>query len=217
MYTDDLISVIIPVYNTEKYVRQTLDSIIGQTYKNLEILIIDDGSTDGSGAICDKYLSDERVKVYHRQNEGVAASRQFGVENCSGTYFVTLDSDDYVAPDYVEKLYDAIKKNEADVSVCGVRCFSDGKGGMGVVYMPPCSYEKLAVTNEMLATDLYRISQEMLLSDSWNKMYRTQFVRDSKVKYELKNIYNGNELKFNHNLVLHCPTYCVCRESLLFH
>ena len=116
----DLVSVIVPVYNVEKYVRQTLDSVINQTYRNLEILIIDDGSTDDSSVICDEYLKDDRVKVFHRQNTGVAASRQFGVEVCKGTYFVTLDADDYVSTDFVEKLYGAIIKNEADVSVCGI-------------------------------------------------------------------------------------------------
>lgn len=122
----DLISVIVPVYNVEKYLKQTLDSVINQTYRNLEILVIDDGSTDGSPAICDEYLKDYRVKVFHRQNVGVAASRQFGVEMCKGTYFVTLDADDYASADFVEKLYGAIIKNEADVSVLGVSCFADG-------------------------------------------------------------------------------------------
>lgn len=213
----DLISVIVPVYNVEKYVRQTLDSVINQTYRNLEILVIDDGSTDGSPAICDEYLNDDRVKVFHRQNFGVAASRQFGVEACSGTYFVTLDADDYVATDFVEKLYGAITRNEADVSVCGVSCFADGKDDARTVYMPYGGYEKLTMTRETLASGLYTWFGELLLSDSWNKMYRTQFVRNSGVKFQLPNIYNGNELKFNLNLILHCPVYCVCWESLLFH
>ena len=217
MHDNDLISVIVPVYNVEKYVRQTLDSVINQTYRNLEILVIDDGSTDGSPAICDEYLKDDRVKVFHRQNVGVAASRQFGVEVCKGTYFVTLDADDYVSADFVEKLYGAIIKNEADVSVCGISCFTDGRDDARTVYMPYGGYEKLAVTRESLISGLYSWFGELLLSDAWNKMYRTQFVRDSGVKFQLPNIYNGNELKFNLNLALHCPVYCTCKDSLLFH
>ena len=213
----DLVSVIVPVYNVEKYVRQTLDSVINQTYRNLEILIIDDGSTDDSSVICDEYLKDDRVKVFHRQNTGVAASRQFGVEVCKGTYFVTLDADDYVSTDFVEKLYGAIIKNEADVSVCGISCFTDGRDDARIVYMPYGGYEKLSVTREALVSGLYNWFGELLLSDAWNKMYRTQFVRGSGVKFQLPNIYNGNELKFNLNLVMHCPVYCVCREPLLFH
>ena len=217
MHDNNLISVIVPVYNVEKYVRQTLDSVINQTYRNLEILVIDDGSTDGSPAICDEYLKDDRVKVYHRQNVGVAASRQFGVEVCKGTYFVTLDADDYVSADFVEKLYGAIIKNEADVSVCGISCFTDGKDDARIAYMPYGGYEKLTVTREALISGLYTWFGELLLSDAWNKMYRTQFVRGSNVKFQLPNIYNGNELKFNLNLALHCPVYCTCKESLLFH
>lgn len=214
---NDLVSVIVPVYNVEKYVRQTLDSVINQTYRNLEILVIDDGSTDGSPDICDEYLKDDRVKVFHRQNVGVAASRQFGVEVCKGTYFVTLDADDYVSAAFVEKLYDAIIKYKADVSVCGVNCFTDGRDDVRTVYMPYGEYEKLSVTRDALASGLYTWFGELLLSDAWNKMYRTQFVRDSGVKFQLPNIYNGNELKFNINLALHCPVYCTCKESLLFH
>ena len=214
---NDLVSVIVPVYNVEKYVRQTLDSVISQTYRNLEILVIDDGSTDGSPAICDEYLKDERVKVFHRQNVGVAASRQFGVEVCKGDFFVTLDADDYVSADFVEKLYAAIIKNGADVSVCGVSCFTDGKDDVRTIYMPYGSYEKLTMTRETLISGLYTWFGELLLSDAWNKMYRTQFVRDSGAKFQLPNIYNGNELKFNLNLALHCPIYCTCKESLLFH
>lgn len=110
MTNGELISVIVPVNNCEKYVADALDSIVNQTYRNLEILVIDDGSTDGSPAICDGYSTDARVKVFHRPNSGLSATRQFGIDHCNGAYFVTIDSGDYVAVDYVEKLYSAIKK-----------------------------------------------------------------------------------------------------------
>ena len=218
MYSDDLVSVIIPVYNCEKYVRQTLDSIINQTYRNLEILLIDDGSKDNSLAICREYLTDERVKVFPRENAGVAASRQFGVDECRGSYFVTIDSDDYVALDYVEKLYKVIKAQKADVSVCGVTCFTDEKDSdfYGTV-IPQTDGEKLVVTGEMLASDFFKISCNLVLTDSWNKMFRTQFVKDTNVRYALPSIYRGSDLQVNHKLAIHCPTYAVCREVLLFH
>ena len=240
MTGNDLISVIIPVYNAEKYVRQTMDSIINQTYKNLEILLIDDGSKDASASICEEYLSDDRVQVFRRENAGVAASRQFGIEACKGEYFVTVDSDDYVALDYVEKLYEAVTSNNADIAVCGVNCFADGKNDMRCAYMPSSgckelpaapkenagtarkllassNYKKLAVSRELLESDYYGVSCEALLTDSWNKIYRTQFVRESGVKFELNKIYNGPDLQFNHKLALHCPVYAFCHEALLFH
>jgi len=209
---DELISVIVPVYNCEKYVAETLESIVKQTYRNLEILVIDDGSTDGSPAICDSYTSDSRVQVFHRQNVGVAASRQFGVDNCRGAYYVTLDSDDFVSLDYVEKLYSAIKENDADISVCGVSCFTDTPDKVTAVYLPKGAEEKLTVTPKVLASDFYKLSRDLILTDSWNKMHRTQFVRDSHVRYELEKKYTGPELQFEHRLAIHCPSYCVCRE-----
>ena len=197
----DLISVIVPVFNSERYVRQTLDSIVGQTYSNLEILVVDDGSTDASAAICDEFLCDPRVKVFHRQNVGLSLTRQFGIDSCTGAYFVTVDADDYVLPQYVEKLYAAIKTNDADIAVCGVSCFWENpESGIvvpGSVFMPS--------------------ADDFMLTDSWNKMYRTQFVRDSGVKFCLGKIYNGTDLQFNHLLALHSPEYCVCPEALLMH
>lgn len=215
--SNDLISVIVPVYNDEKYVAQALDSIINQTYHNLEILVIVDGSKDNSPAICDRYTVDERVKVFHRENAGVAASRQFGVDNCHGTYFVTVDADDYVAADFVEKLYVTIKKNDADVSVCGVTCFADGSNQMGLTIMPSLTGERVVVTKEILLSEFYQLSCDFILTDSWNKMHRTQFVRDTQVEYRLPKKYLCSELEMEHRLLLHCPVYCVCRESLLFH
>lgn len=218
MYDNDLISVIIPVYNCEKYVRQTLDSVVNQTYKNLEILVINDGSTDNSLAICNEYLTDDRVKVFHRENAGVAASRQFGVDMCKGTYFVTLDSDDYLSTEYVEKLYRSITDNRADISVCGVACFDDGKDGIfSSTFIPQMEGDKLTVTKELLESSFYEISCDLLLTDSWNKMYRTQFLRDSNIKFELPKIYRGPDLQVNHKLTFHLPVYSVCREVLLFH
>ena len=217
MHEGDLISVIVPVYNSEQYVRETLESLIKQTYENIEILVVDDGSTDQSPAICDEFLVDDRVRVFHRSNYGLSPSRQFGIDRCNGNYFVTVDSDDYVSEDYIEKLYTAIKKNDADISVCGVSCFAGENPKITAVYLPVLSDDKLALTKELLNTDFYKISCDLILTDSWNKMYRTAFVKNTNVKFELEKIYNGTDLQFNHRLALHCPVYCVCRESLLFH
>ena len=120
MNNHPLISVIIPVYNVEKYLNKCIDSILAQTYKNIEIIIIDDGSTDNCGKICDEYaLSDNRIKVIHKSNSGVSAARNDGIEISSGDYIVFVDSDDYVTVDYVECLYNGLLENDADMAVCG--------------------------------------------------------------------------------------------------
>lgn len=114
------ISVIIPVYKVEKYLSKCVDSVLSQTYKNLEVFLVDDGSPDNCGKICDEYAKkDERVKVIHKQNGGVSSARNAGLEVCTGDYITFVDSDDWIEPTYVEELYNAIKKYDCDVSVCG--------------------------------------------------------------------------------------------------
>ena len=115
-----LISVIVPVYNTEPYLRKCLDSIIVQTYENLEILIIDDGSTDKSGRICDEYTKDARVKVFHTENRGLSAARNKGLDEANGDWIGFVDSDDWIDPDMYEILLQIAKKTGADIVECGV-------------------------------------------------------------------------------------------------
>ena len=121
------ISVIIPVYNVENYIRRCLDTVTGQTYKNLEIILIDDGSTDGSGAICDEYAAaDGRILVIHKENGGVSSARNAGIERSSGDYIGFVDSDDYIDEDMYEYLYEIISAGDADAARCGVYdCFAE--------------------------------------------------------------------------------------------
>lgn len=102
---EDLISIIVPVYNVEKYLDRCLESIVNQTYKNLEIVLVDDGSIDNSGEKCDEWLKkDNRIKVIHKQNGGVSSARNVGLEEASGKYITFIDSDDYVLENYIENL-----------------------------------------------------------------------------------------------------------------
>lgn len=114
-----LISIIVPVYNVKDYVEKCLDSICGQSYTNLEIIVMDDGSTDGSGELCDAYaLKDQRVKVIHRDNRGVSTVRNEGLDIAQGEYIGFVDGDDWVDGDMYEFLYELLIVNEADISVC---------------------------------------------------------------------------------------------------
>ena len=115
-----LISIIVPVYNTERYLSQCLDSLVGQSYSDLEILCIDDGSTDGSGDLLDAYFSkDDRFKVFHRPNSGVSASRNFGLDHASGDYVLFVDSDDFIEPNTCESLLKTAEDSHADIVVFG--------------------------------------------------------------------------------------------------
>ena len=115
----DTISVIVPVYKVEPYLKQCVDSIINQTYKNLEIILVDDGSTDNCGKICDEYASkDNRIKVLHIENGGPAVARNAGLDIATGKYIGYVDSDDYIEPDMYETLYNAMIKTNAGLVVC---------------------------------------------------------------------------------------------------
>ena len=124
-----LISVIIPIYNVETFLPSCIESVINQTYENLEIILIDDGSTDKSGKICDKYSeNDSRITVIHKDNEGVAEARNTGIENMSGEYFCFVDGDDYVDNEYISEMYSLTKEYDADISMCSyVYKWRDGR------------------------------------------------------------------------------------------
>jgi len=118
---DEIISIIIPVYNAMPYFKECLASICNQTYKNIEIILVDDGSTDGSGKYCDEIaLLDKRIKVFHGVNRGLAFARQFGIEKSSGSYFIFVDSDDTVDNDLVENLIVEINKVKPNIILFGL-------------------------------------------------------------------------------------------------
>lgn len=117
---DELISVIIPVYNAEKYIRKCIESVLNQTYRNLEIILIDDGSTDNSYSVCQEYNNNSSVKIIHKENEGVSKARNYGIDISNGKYLIFIDADDYISCDMIEKLYKNIKENNADISMCNI-------------------------------------------------------------------------------------------------
>lgn len=125
---EELISVIVPVYNVKSFLPQCVDSVLNQTYKNIEIILVDDGSTDESGEICDKYSKlDKRVKTIHKANGGLSDARNVGIDNAKGKYFCFVDSDDIVDKNFVKSLYDAIVKTASDISICFFKKFFEEK------------------------------------------------------------------------------------------
>lgn len=119
MKKEDVISIIIPVYNVEMFIHKCIDSVLQQTYKTLEIILVDDGSTDSCGMICDEYKAkDDRIKVIHKKNGGLSDARNVGLKNATGQYVCFIDSDDYVVSDYIEYLYKVLREHNADISCC---------------------------------------------------------------------------------------------------
>lgn len=126
---DELISVIVPIYNTEKYLVECVESLRKQTYSNIEIILVDDGSTDTSIEICDGFAEkDSRVRVFHKKNEGVAVARNFGIQQSNGQYVVIVDSDDIAVDRMIEVLYTQIKENDADIAVGNYYIYDESDG-----------------------------------------------------------------------------------------
>ncbi|MCR5485013.1 MAG: glycosyltransferase [Clostridiales bacterium] len=134
MNNSDLITVIVPVYNVEKFLRDAVASIAAQTYQNIEIILVDDGSTDNSGKICDELKEgDDRIKVIHQKNVGLSGARNSGLDNATGKYVSFIDSDDRICPEMIETLYRGIVDNDADVSCCDLLNIISGEPSKKVI------------------------------------------------------------------------------------
>ena len=148
-----VISVIIPVYNVEKYLRKCVDSVLGQTFKDIEIILVDDGSTDGCGKICDEYAEkDSRIRVIHKENGGLSSARNAGLDIARGEYIGFVDSDDYVSAEMYEKLLAAAKKYSANLVFCNIKCFGENENGEEISWVSEtCGGKRgLCLPNEIL-------------------------------------------------------------------
>lgn len=185
------ISIIIPVYNTEKYLAECLDSVIAQSFGDWECLLIDDGSTDLSGNICDRYAeSDKRFKVYHTINSGVSAARNLGIDNAEGSYLAFIDSDDWVDGDYLSELYEAMINPEVELSVCGMKLIRSS----GIEINQPDGGEfSICRENSDKFVDLNR---KFLLYGPVVKLYRSGIVKDKNIRFPV-GIHFGEDLMFN--------------------
>lgn len=172
-----LITVIVPVYNVEKYLEKCLESIIKQTYKNLEIILVDDGSTDGSSEKCDNCaLQDTRINVIHKENGGLSDARNVALNIMSGEYVTFIDSDDYVTNDYVEYLYNLIVIDDSDMSIC---CFEKTYNQDKELNNKK---EKVEILSSRDAIEMY-LYQKKLTASAWCKMYKRELF--SEIRYPI--------------------------------
>ena len=170
MKANEKISVIVPVYNVKLYLHKCVDSILNQTYQNIEVLLIDDGSTDGSSDICDSYTEkDSRIKVVHKKNGGLSSARNTGLDMATGEYILFVDSDDYIDIEMIRRLYDALVKTGADMSVCNIRM-------VGVDGLTTFPYPENVVRDEEMDEALYwrKVYEPNAICYvvAWNKLYQ---------------------------------------------
>lgn len=192
------ISIIIPVYNTEKYVERCLRSVLAQTYENLEIICVDDGSVDASGSILDKISKeDDRLHVIHNARSGVGVSRNIAMQKATGDYYGFVDSDDYIAPDMYYILLEAIEKSNVDIVTCSYYLDYDGKIEIAenekkVPDMPIKTKEFLQFVWER---DMYKGVANYL----WTKLYRKELIKNEKGELidNFENGFSGTDIVFN--------------------
>ena len=162
----DLVSIVVPIYKVEKYLNECLNSILGQTYRDLQIILIDDGSPDGCGAICDEYaLRDDRIVVIHSQNGGLSAARNKGLALCEGEYVLFLDSDDYLEQNAVEVLCQTAKKDKLDILLYDAISFDETAADV-----PESEIEKYIKKNDYSSL---QTGAEMFLEMVRNDEYRS--------------------------------------------
>ena len=167
------LSIVVPVYNVEQYLHKCVDSILNQTFRDYELILVDDGSTDGSSRICDDYKKiDERIRVFHKENGGLSDARNYGLDHSNGEYIAFVDSDDWIDSVMYESMMNSIIDNDADISVCGHRVVTvDGRVEETVVFDEPVLLTGIEATKEIL-------KDERMPSFAWNKLYKRSLFKD---------------------------------------
>lgn len=204
--TQPLISVIIPCYNVEEYLPECIESILNQTYKNLEIFLVDDGSPDNSGKICDEYVTkDKRIKVIHKENGGLSDARNVALNVMKGEYVTFVDSDDYVTDNYVEILYKLITEYGAQMSAVLHQTFKDGT-------VPPLCYESVSKyilsSAEALEGMFY---QSTFDTTAWAKMYHYSLFSDG-IRYPKGWLYEDLPTTYRLMMKCNCIAFSNCRN-----
>lgn len=195
MSSEPKVSIVIPVYNTAPYLRQCLDSVVNQTLRDIEIICVDDGSTDGSLAILEEYAAiDQRVRILRQQNQYAGVARNNGMAVAMGKYLMFWDSDDYFDLTALEKMYDQCEADQADICVCGGKRYYEATGHeveTNAYLMPKRVPERLPFNRFTNQDYLFNFTTVMI----WNKLYRRAFIEDEGLQFQA--VRNGNDVYFS--------------------
>lgn len=202
------VSIIIPVYNTSKYLRQTLDSVLRQTFRDWELIIVDDGSTDDSGSICDEYAGkDQRIKVIHKPNGGVSSARNVGIRAAKGKYITFIDGDDFVESDFLAKMHDGMESHQADIVCCRV-VFDSFRGSWRQEAHDSSVYDRKGAIVQMLRPGTFR-------GWPWDKLYRKDIIAGRGILFDESLKYCEDEVFVLQYLL--CIDKCVYLPDALYH
>lgn len=208
------ISVIVPIYNVEKYLDRCIESILKQTFTDIELILVDDGSPDNCPAMCDEWAKkDNRIVVVHKKNEGSARARNKGIELAQGEYLAFCDSDDYIDSNMYEILYNNAKKYNSDISMCGIAYAYDSR-----IVKQDFDYKEFYANNEEIKTILKRIYDESFngIPGPTNKLYRRSMVIKNNIMFD-ETMIIGEDFWFNFGCLKVAQSLSFINECLYFY
>ncbi len=195
-----MISVVVPVFNTGKYLDRCIDSLLAQTYKDMEILIVDDGSTDGSGAVCDAQCDKSPlIQVFHKANGGLSSARNYGMARAKGEFIIFPDPDDWVEPEYLQKLLFIQESNQADMGICGFYLTYGKKDVFGLEMTEPLTMNR----DEAMK---YLIRPYAFSGSVWNKLFRTKIIQEHHLLFD-EDFHYAEDLHFCVRYFQYCDRF----------
>ena len=201
-----MISVIVPIYNAEKYLHRCINRILAQDYTDFELLLIDDGSIDNSATICDEFAKyDNRIRVFHKENGGVSSARNWGLDKAIGEYIMFVDSDDYMMSGMLEVMLSTLDSKKADLVVCGT---TETGGG----YWRPIADVDYSINQ--LKENFVSLLHTELLSPPWNKIYKKEIIGSNRFSEDIS---FGEDLLFNIQNLEKCENISLIKESPFYH
>lgn len=207
------ISVIVPVYNVKSYLPACVESILNQTYGDFECILVDDGSTDGSGVLCDRLAEkDSRIRVIHRENGGLSAARNSGLDIAAGEYVSFIDSDDLIGPHFLEELYSGIRDTGAQIAACGYLLFPDGEA----TGEERCTGKTEVWSRDQALSELAQSGMERraeFVTIMCNKLFRRELF--SLLRFPEGKLHEDEFLI--HHLLIQADTFCRCDADLYFY
>ncbi len=211
MLSRDKVSIVVPVYNVEKYISKCIDSILSQSYDDIEVLIVNDGSTDNSDQIVRQYAKkDSRIKYFTQKNSGLSSARNTGIKNSSGEYICFVDSDDWVSRDYIEKMHSLMVNDGSDMAICGMcYIYADGKvkKNTPVIKRNRCINKKEAIAC-LLEGKEYKFH-------AVNKMYKKRLFTDNNILFPTGKVYE--DMFTTYRLMLRTKKVSLVKDSLYYY
>ena len=206
------ISVIVPVYNVAQYLSRSLDSIVNQTYSNLEIILVNDGSSDNSGQICDDYAAkDSRIKVIHQPNQGPGAARNIGFETATAEWITCIDSDDFISPDCIERVVDAqINNPQADMIIWGIKGFTEENGVLNMFSLP--YFDKNISPGNNIITN--RLKTKIPVGPC-DKLYRASIIKEHNLRFPVGIVHEDNVFCWHY--FSYCKTLYYIPDKMYFY